>query len=723
MQDSLTDSDIISLLSADIDTAKAYQRELSEERARFYRIYRAMPYGNEIPGWSRVVHPTAFSAVEWAKPGLYEIFTGDFFSFTPIKKDPPQPPMPPMGVPGMPPGGHGMPMQGPGGPMASQGQMPPQAGPGGGPGLPPGMPPQMPRPGGKPKDPADESAKRLKEYIRFKLFNQLDGEQLIDDGIHEALTNHYAIAKITHKDEYDLDILPIDRISIQELQMLSEEPDFVDVVGGESVQETDPATGTVVWDGIEGASLVRKKTTYSGFNLEILPASELYFLPGYTDLQKNPFVAHVVRRDLDYVRRQEMAGVYRQGAADLVKDKVSGRESITETESEANAKAEADGLSLPSSYGELTSSRPERLPANEVLIWECYCRLDIRGDGLLRPCIVTICEDEVLREPVENPYGGPPFELGYIYKEPHKIEGRPIPAMLENQQKVLTNLLRAVQDSAARSTYGGWLTSDPKAYQMLKDFAPGHVGYVPDPSKVQEIKTSSPNQFIFNAFSTTLQEVSKESGINENQMGLDNNSLNKTAAGMNMRLTAGMQRQKLYAHRMSRWWKRILRRIVDVIRLFPPDDDVEVVGADIMIRPEDLAGQYTVAIEVGVGPQDRQAQAALMNQYTQMLMQVMIPQGLAEPKHFIKAVDAMFEYQDMDVSGYHFDEDEIDAWGKMQQQIQQMGMQLQQAQGEAAGLKKAIDEHSQEIQGQQGPPPGMGQGMTMPSGPMPGGGM
>ena len=82
--------------------------------------------------------------------------------------------------------------------------------------------------------------------------------------------------------------------------------------------------------------------------------------------------------------------------------------------------------------------------------------------------------------------------------------------------------------------------------------------------------------------------------------------------------------------------------------------------------------------------------------------------------------DAMFEYQDMDVSNYHFDEDEIDAWGKMQQQIQQMGMQLQQAQGEAAGLKKAIDDHSQELQrhgqeqAQQGPPPGIGQGMPMP---------
>ena len=703
MNGSLPDSDIISLLAPSMDMAKAYQRELSEERERHYRIYRAMPYGNEVDGWSKVVHPTAFSAVEWAKPGLFEVLTGDFFDLLPIRKEPTQNPTVPWM--GMPPDG----MQGGPGPAGA----PPSAA------LQP-TPPMPPRMGPKPADPLQESAKRIKRYIRHKLFEQLDGEQIIDDGIHNALTQHYAIAKVTQRDDYDLDTEIVDRISSQDAQMLAQAPDFVSLNGGQYVQEYDSTTG-YYWEGIEGATLVRKIVHYTGFNVEIVPATELYFLPGYPDLQKNPFVAHVVRRDLDYVRRQEMAGVYRQGSTDAVKDKLAQRNDPVETDQEQATKWESEGLSRPSDYGDATSTRPERLPANEVLVWECYLRLDIRGDGLLRPCIVTVCEDVVLRDPVDNPYGGPPFELGYIYKEPHKVEGRPIPAMLEQQQKVMTNLLRATQDSAARSTYAGWLTSDAKSYAVLRDFIPGGVGYVPDLQKIQELKTSPPQQFIFNALQYTEQQISKESGVNENQMGLDNNSLNKTASGMNMRLTSGMQRQKLYAHRMARWWKRILRRIIDVMRLFPPHDDVALVGADIMIRPEDLDGQYTVAIEVGVGPQDRQAQAAMMNQYIQMASQMLIPAGLAQPAHLLPAIDAMFEYQDMDVTAYHFDEEEADAWGKMQAQMQQMGQALQQAQGEAAGLKKALDEHVQSMgQGQQQGqeqmmPPPMAQGQ-MPQG-------
>jgi len=44
-----------------------------------------------------------------------------------------------------------------------------------------------------------------------------------------------------------------------------------------------------------------------------------------------------------------------------------------------------------------------------------------------------------------------------FYKEPHKPVGRPIAAVLDHRQRVLSNLLRNIQDSAAMSTYRGFL--------------------------------------------------------------------------------------------------------------------------------------------------------------------------------------------------------------------------------------------------------------------------
>lgn len=47
-----------------------------------------------------------------------------------------------------------------------------------------------------------------------------------------------------------------------------------------------------------------------------------------------------------------------------------------------------------------------------------------------------------------------------------------------------------------------------------------------------------------------------------------------------------MQRQKLYARRIARSFKRVLRRILDIIRLYPPVDDLETVGrGGAMIDP------------------------------------------------------------------------------------------------------------------------------------------
>ena len=118
----------------------------------------------------------------------------------------------------------------------------------------------------------------------------------------------------------------------------------------------------------------------------------------------------------------------------------------------------------------------------------------------------------------------------------------------------MSNLLRGIQDSAAVSTYRGFLTTDARAKQALANMGPGDVAQVPSlgQGSIMPVDPGSPNEFILEAFQLTSQEVSKESGINENQQGLDANSLNRTAAAMEMRLTAGMQRQKLYARRLAR---------------------------------------------------------------------------------------------------------------------------------------------------------------------------
>ena len=656
----ISDNDVLALLRQDMDKARAYQAELSAEREKLYRWYRAEPYGNERPGWSQTVHPTIFSVVEWMKPGFIEVFTGDFFAFNPIGKTD----------------------------------------------------------GSPAKKDEQQRADRLKRYVRHKLFNQLDGEQLVEDFIHDCLVNHYGVMKITQREDFDLTTELLPEMSTAELEDLAaSDRTIVDIRGGKSFRKEDPLTGREV-TGLRGAKAVRRRSKYQGFHLEVVPPRELYMLPGYPDLSRNPFVAHVVKRDLDSIRRQEMAGVYRKGSTAAVAARLDERRATAETAGEYATLHAVDGLSSPDGLGGPESlDSPARQGQGEVWVWECYTRLALDETKLLKPCIITVCEDQILRGPVENPYGGPPFELGYIYKEPHKAVGRPIAAVLDHRQRVLSNLLRNIQDSAAMSTYRGYLTTDARAKKILGSMSPGDVSLVPSLGTVQEVVPTPADPMLINAFQLTLQEAAKESGVNENMQGLDNDSLNKTAAGMQMRLSAGMQRQKLYARRIARSFRRILGRVLDIIRLYPPQDDLAAVGADVVIEPEDFMGEYTVSIDVGVGPQERMQNAQVMDEMIQIMLKAGLQLGICEPKGVIKAIKAKYGFMDIDVSEYLFSEERLD-------QVKELEGRIAQLQGHNQGLRQAIADHARELRGgpggSGGPMPQTGAGGTPTgAGPMP----
>jgi hypothetical protein len=77
----ISDDDIRDIISPELDRAKDWQTQLSDERRRCRELYDMMPLGNEVDGFSQTVESTVFEVVEWLKPGLADIFTHeDFFT-------------------------------------------------------------------------------------------------------------------------------------------------------------------------------------------------------------------------------------------------------------------------------------------------------------------------------------------------------------------------------------------------------------------------------------------------------------------------------------------------------------------------------------------------------------------------------------------------------------------------------------------------------------------
>jgi hypothetical protein len=660
MMAKLTDDKILNLLDAQRRKAADHQSELSKKREEFYRYYRAEPYGNERKGWSQTVLPVIWNIVEAIKPSLVEIFTGDFFVVSSVNKTPPKMEGQPLAV--------GM-----------DGQMVPSV---------PGMQqPPMPEPP-KPRDLAQD----IQDYIRHKLFVQMDGEQIMDDAIHYALTSHYGVIKVTHREEYKEVREEYEYLTPEDMARLVAD-EMVTVSKYTAVGDESEDDAELMPLGFESVKVVRRELVYRGPWIEVIPPRELYYVPGYTSLAKCPYVAHVVKRDLDYVLRMERRGVYRKGSYEQVKAWLDSSSSTDETDGEVDALFSVDGLETPEDRNLASMSERVVLNQNEVLVEEIYTQMDIDGDGLLEPVIVTICGKVVLREPIENPYETPPFELCTALREPDKIIGRPYPEVFDTWQRMMTNLTRGVQDAAMLSTARGWKTNDAQTRRALQAWAPGDVLFTPNlQAQAELLDFGSPSAFILQAVERTQYEIDKSSGVNEAMQGLDKQAMNKTASGMEMRMSASQERQRLIARRIARSLKRIIRRVLDIMRVWPPEDDAKVVGRDISLSAEDMRAEYTVDVEVGVGPQDRKKNAEAFAALAGFLASpVALQMGIGNPDSILGAISAQYEYLDIDVSDILPDMKQVglaQQHAQMGQQMQHLQQQMGQIQEENAFLQR-----------------------------------
>ncbi len=591
----IDDTLIIDTLSPLITDAKDFQSYLSPQRIKWNNAYLAKPYGNEREGWSTTVHPTIMDTIEWIKPYLYEIFTGDFFAVS---------------------GGEA------------------------------------------------NSASLLKKYLRFKLFTETSTEDEIDSFLHYALASHYGIFKVVYVDEYHYEgrqLGNLNQMQFDELGTLSEEG--ISTTKFDEVEGYDPIEMKNKTD-YENVKALQRVQDYKGPKVTCVPPTELYMSQGYVKLEDCPLVAHVVKRSLDYVKKRERDGIYRKGSYEKVKNRLATLAAEQEVEAEVDDRYAANGMPSPDIEHYTTDLNEGNA---EVLIWECYCKLDIDGDGFLEDAIITLCEDVVLQDPIENEYRTPPFELGYANSQPHNMLGRPFTEIMAGWQKVMTNMQRSVQDAAIISTKRGWFTDSVNAQDALRDWYPGDCALTDKGANIQQIDFGNPTDFLFKAYEQISSEKDKNSGVNEAVQGMDKDAMNKTASGMEMKLNASQSRQRLYARRLSRTFGRVLRRFIDILRLHPPEDDINVLGQDIQIDQIDFEGNYFVNIDVGVGPQENRGKAQLMDAHLQFLAKAGIEMGVANQTHVIKTITRKGNYLDIDMSDLIFTEEEFAEFKRMQQ--------------------------------------------------------
>jgi hypothetical protein len=121
---------------------------------------------------------------------------------------------------------------------------------------------------------------------------------------------------------------------------------------------------------------------------------------------------------------------------------------------------------------------------------------------------------------------------------------------------------------------------------------------------------------------------------------------------------------KYIAEVMADAFRELIRRYIEILQKYPPDDVIRVAGEPFEITPDDLRGEFDIEIDIGVGPQDKAQAVAQLDQHIGFLINVGIPSGLATPVHLAKAVVRKYKMAGINAVDLMFSEDEIA--GKMQ---------------------------------------------------------
>lgn len=333
-------------------------------------------------------------------------------------------------------------------------------------------------------------------------------------------------------------------------------------------------------------------------------------------------------------------------------------------------------------------------PASRVVTFkETWLRVDFNNDGhteLRRVCMVgsTVLENE---ETDTIPIcAWTPLIL------PHRHIGRSLAEMVEDIQETKTALLRTGLDSLFLSIHGRWAVSDKVELDDMLVSRPGgvvrlHDGAMPGEGHIMPLIPQALADQAFPALEYMDSVRETRTGITRYNQGMDANSLNKTATGIQAIMSAAQARIELIARSFAECGLRDLVMLVH--ELIRKHSDKEMVvrlrNEWVPVDPRVWKTRYDMTISVGLGTGNREQQM-------QNLMAVMNVQkeafqaGIVTPENIYNSATKLAE-----IAG--FKSPELFFSNEPQQQGIPPDMQ-EQIQKQAQAMQEAIQKLQQENQ-------------------------
>jgi hypothetical protein len=468
------------------------------------------------------------------------------------------------------------------------------------------------------------SARVMEALVNYQLMrlNKPSFFVVCYDWIKRAFVENASFVKCYWERETRRDKMITDIVGAEQLELLKSS-NLIELISAEPVPEAiDLYT-------VEYITLQLLKNQPRIVNI---PASEVRFSPDANDLDECNFIAHRKIVTVDYLRKMEREGVF-QNVDEVVEN--LGKVKFTESELRNNPDME-------------TYSRNEhQIARKKVELYECYVKVDLDGDQILEDWIITVANNVIVRQE-QNNYGRHPFFMLALVRDPGRIwPKKGLSKFVSEIQTLKTGFIRQIINNTA-------LNNDLPAFidenrvnaldVIQKKKAIRVIGSPRDAISYPPLQPMAPWTMQFLEYLENAKE--QATGISRYWQGTDSNmgTLNKTATGVSILSENASQRIELYARILLETGLTPLFRFLISMnqRFIDQPQVVRLTNEPLIIRPDDLQGNFDLEINAALGVGTKQTEMQNM-QLLLGLYPNLFQIGLATPMNVYNTVKKMLE--------------------------------------------------------------------------------
>jgi len=598
----MTDDELKALVDAEVSQSLGYVGRLSEQRRTALEYYLVRPSGKlappEVDGRSSVVSPDVANAIEWAMPSLMRIFTSgeDIARFSPRK-------------------------------------------------------------------PGDEKkAEQATEYANWLLWSQNEGYRIVYWWLKDGLLSKNGYVKVYSEekkevtreeyvgqtmeqitaimqpanDEEEIEVesqdSDVDETYTQQLPQMQQQYQAAQQqyaqaqqMGNQQAMQQLGQMLAQMQHAIDNPPLVysitikRTKRVMKTI-VDNVPPEEILVSRRSKTIEDTPFIAQRVRKRI----------------GDLVAMGYSKDECLSLTDDNNWAQYNSEAI-MRRVYDDEAATQYEDGGNNDPMsryVWliDAYVQVDYDGDGILEWRRILKAGSTILENEIVD--GHPFADLSPILM-PHRHFGLSLADITVDFQTIKTQLLRQYLDAL-------YLGNNPRHEVVegqvnLDDMLtarPGGLVRVKAPGMINSLQTQDISQSAIGGLEYFSKLTDERTGITKYNQGLDSDTLNQTATGIDLIQQSAMQRLELMARTMAETGFRRLFKLLlkESVTYQNRSQTINIQGNWVEIDPREWRNGFDLTIDCGIGTGNRDAQAKQLMNILQLQTNLM-QMGIATPQN------------------------------------------------------------------------------------------